>query len=417
MEKRQLYIITTLVILSLLTGLAIWYAYIVRKQEQLTQTKTIEIKDLSIPPNINLNNPNTDSNSTQTYGDQYTNNVEAPTQQDTKNQDNNTTNTIIKPDNWTLSNITQEPVLNFSIKDSTITYIESKTGIINNFNIETTQVDTISQDIIPDLRDFYTLPKDNILIIPKNERPYISNLKEDKKIIIYDPILQVAQTKNALYYLSPIQDNIAIKKIRYKDLDKKELPITTIWDSPLTNWVLQSNNADIYIYQKASNNIPGYAYKLSDTGKLTKLIGDKPALLVNLSPDKQTLLYSTVQGSVISLNLKNISSGEITPLYIKTLASKCVWNTDSIILYCAVPNNLNFIKDLPNSWYKGLSHLSDNLWSINTKTGEAIEILSYTGLDIVNIKVIKDGIVFKDKTSQRLWSIIKEKQINKENEE
>ncbi len=416
MEKRQLYIITTLIILSLLTGLAIWYAYIVRKQEQLTQTKTIEIKELTTPPpNINLNNNlDTASDSTQAFGGQFGNNIKDPAQQNTTNQNDNI---VTKPDIWTLSNITQEPVLNFSIKDSIIIYMEAKTGIINNYDIENNQIDTISQDIIPDLRDFYTLPKDNILIIPKNERPYISNLKEDKKTIIYDNILQIAQTKDALYYLSPIQEGITVKKIKYKDLNKKELPITAIWDSPLTNWILQSNNTDIYIYQKASNNIPGYAYRLSDSGKLTRLMADKPALLVNLSPNKQALLYSTVQDSTVSLNLKNIINGEVTPLYIKTLASKCVWNTDSIIIYCAVPNNLAFIENLPDSWYKGLSHLSDNLWGINTKTGEAIELLPYTGLDIIDIKVIRNGIVFKDKISQTLWSIIKEKQINKEDEE
>jgi hypothetical protein len=159
------------------------------------------------------------------------------------------------------------------------------------------------------------------------------------------------------------------------------------------------------VTQQASHNIPGYSYSVTNGGN-TPLEQDKPGLVVNLSPDDATLLYSTIDNSGVSLYIKNMTTGASTRLYIETLANKCIWGSDSVTLYCAVPNSLP--QNLPESWYKGKTHFADNILRVDTTTGDSDELSYNTGLDIVDLHIVDDTLVFKNKIDQSLWALTKD---------
>jgi hypothetical protein len=415
MERRKIYIITIIIILTLLAGLAVWYAYIVKQETKLTQTQDINTpKTLSVPPIID--SVPTDPGAITTYGERYNNSTDTESEQDST-VDIADTNTIIQPDKWVLTNIYTDQALNINITDTDIVYADAKTGKINSYNTSTQDADVLSIDLLPDTRGVYTLENNYILIIPKNDRAYITKIILDddtptlsgNNIIIYDTILQVVRSDSRLYYTTPSGSGISIKYIKYSDLTKDKLPIRELWSSPLSYWTLGVYDSGVYITQMASNNIPGYAYKISNNGTLTAIIRDKPGVITNLSPNGDVLLYSLTENDGVSLYIKDLITSEITPIYTKTLANKCQWGSDSIYIYCGMPSNLSFVKDLPDSWYKGLSGFSDSLWRINTKSGEASELISYLGLDIVDIHILDDVVVFKNKADQSIWSIMKVK--------
>lgn len=75
-----------------------------------------------------------------------------------------------------------------------------------------------------------------------------------------------------------------------------------------------------------------------DTKKLTKLINSQDNLQIAWSPDGKQLLYS--RGSTKpELFAMEIVSAQTRKLNLKTMASKCAWKSDSITLYCAVPES------------------------------------------------------------------------------
>jgi hypothetical protein len=96
-----------------------------------------------------------------------------------------------------------------------------------------------------------------------------------------------------------------------------------------------------------------------------------------------------------------------TEFSLKTLPEKCIWSeVDVNKIYCAVPKNLP-TANYPDDWYKGLVSFDDNLWQIDTLTGETTLLLNQFGFDIINIFKTKneDFLFFQNKKDGTLWSL------------
>jgi hypothetical protein len=140
-----------------------------------------------------------------------------------------------------------------------------------------------------------------------------------------------------------------------------------IWSSTLQGWnvSIPSPNTVLFV-QHASAGVAGSAYSVDlDTLEPT-LIYRGTGLSVAPSPNQERLIVST--SHVDSLNTV-ISEGlyaTTTPLSIRTLAEKCVWNpVRSEIVYCAVPSTTPR-GSYPDTWYRGEVHTSDVWWRVNT---------------------------------------------------
>ena len=95
-----------------------------------------------------------------------------------------------------------------------------------------------------------------------------------------------------------------------------------------------------------------------------------------------------------------------------TLPEKCIWsNTDSKIIYCAVPKNFP-AGDYPDAWYQGLVNFTDDIWLINTDTMAStlifdLEKQANKNLDITDLHLDKNDnfLFFTNKTDMTLWSL------------
>ena len=406
MEKRKAYIITALIILLTLTGLAFWYLYTAKQELAIGQTTDLELygagESLGRPDNTS--GPSGFDNQPITTPS----NPNQITQQDSSEPQENQDTPIIEPESWRLVQISNEPSVGASSHGGIIQFTDQKTGNIYTSNKGNTKK-RISGSTLQQVRNSYTMPDDSVLIITNNTTPKQISLKEPEPTItttdFLDDMLQIAQSGDHLYYTTPNNTGgIDIKSTK----DTQEI----LWSSHLAGWLLQAIDDYIIVTQKASYNIPGYAYRIPRQGLASSTIPeviaqDLPGLITNLSQDATQLLYSTSGKNGTKLFLKSLDTSDIIPLSIKTLASKCTWGGDSISLYCAVPRTIP--SNMPDNWYKGQVHFTDSLWRINTTTGDAYELAQNTDLDILEIvEDTENGVVvFKNKTDQSLWAVIK----------
>lgn len=166
----------------------------------------------------------------------------------------------------------------------------------------------------------------------------------------------------------------------------------------------------IVLTTKPSGTANGYSYGLDTIKKtMTKYLGATPGAYAILSPNAKTLLYSAA-GTSVALNTKPVSGGDSISLGIKTLADKCVWNTASTAVYCAVPTSIG-TETLPDSWYQGTVSFSDLLWKIDMINGISTLLSNpeqeiKTSLDITNLAIdpAESYIFFINKKDATLWS-------------
>ncbi len=226
--------------------------------------------------------------------------------------------------------------------------------------------------------------------------------------------MSVSPTKDKLFYLTEDQSGQEIGVI-YNTSDAKK---TQVFQSPFRDWLSQWPKANVIaLTTKPSANVAGYLYFLNDfldtkKSAFTRILGDINGLTTLTSPDTKNVLYSQSNNGGFTLNTYNIKDNKSQPISLTTLPEKCVWSKINVnVVYCAIPANIPNT-DYPDAWYQGLVSFSDNIWGINTATGETdllINIPDFSGKEIDAIKpFLSDSeqfLFFTNKKDSMLWSL------------
>lgn len=145
------------------------------------------------------------------------------------------------------------------------------------------------------------------------------------------------------------------------------------------------------------------------TQRVTPFISGELALDVLLSPDGSRALVSYRTNTGISLFVRQ-TDGSLEYTGLDTMVEKCVWSSDSVLAYCAVP--LSIISNTaPDTWYQGLEVFTDDMWRINTQdvtTSLLFSAISDEGyaLDIIDLGLSLDEkfMYFRDKQNLFFWT-------------
>jgi hypothetical protein len=127
------------------------------------------------------------------------------------------------------------------------------------------------------------------------------------------------------------------------------------------------------------------------------------------SPDGSTFIASSVstRGYDMSLSLFDTATHDIkAEIGFATLPEKCVFSKkETESLFCAVPKYLGN-NPLPDAWWQGRVGFNDELWRINTSTGETSLFLEAGGFDMTNLFLSpnENFIFFINKKDSTLWS-------------
>ncbi len=186
----------------------------------------------------------------------------------------------------------------------------------------------------------------------------------------------------------------------------------TIWNSGFKSWRIASLGSNLLIFTKPSASIPGYAYNLSLTGTVTKLLGPLNGLVVTPNSSGTRLLYSYSASGTTKLFSEDLGKKLSTEIMPATIADKCVWSVkEGSAFFCGTPID-GFLGAEPDGWYAGKTHFSDYIWRYDTLSEASQLILEPKAQFGVTMDVSHPALspdekyfVFINKLDLTLWAV------------
>ncbi|MDP3734807.1 MAG: hypothetical protein Q8R39_00035 [bacterium] len=184
------------------------------------------------------------------------------------------------------------------------------------------------------------------------------------------------------------------------------LPLTEL----LVGWPADET---VTILTKPSAGAPGYFYE-AERGVANRIATGFARGLTALldSTGTMALVGTSDQRGYTSSLIDRAKGNARRALPAATFADKCLWSRNTpAILYCAVPKGGLGLSQ-PDSWYQGLTALSDDLYRIDTETGAAERVIDLSveasrEFDLMNLMLdpSEEYILFIDKNTLFLWSL------------
>jgi hypothetical protein len=208
-----------------------------------------------------------------------------------------------------------------------------------------------------------------------------------------------------IFYLLESGDNVSGTTVNLTTGVK-----TLIFSSPFTEWLSSfPNNKLVTLTTKAAGSVPGYVYALGTTKSLpTQILGGVNGLTTLPSPNGKFILYAD---SNLSLSIYNTDTKTSNTMGINTLPEKCVWDSGSDAIYCAVPKSVPG-GEYPDSWYQGEISFADQIWKADAATGNATMLADPAtagGEEIDGTKLALDKganyLFFVNKKDSFLWEL------------
>ncbi len=298
-----------------------------------------------------------------------------------------TNQNIDKISNTTIPRV-YESVWNRNLSTTILRYMKDTSDVVVNFYAEirktsaTTATDAVTVTTPYEIKGRFLSPAiKEIAVSPKADRIFTLN----------------------------IENGVGVGYISNFDESKK----IKIFDTPLTQVALQwPEENTLSITTKASGVSAGTLY-FSDVkkGGLKKIIGGIMGLTTKTSMDARKVLFSLGGGRVKTAiyNTKDYTTQEVV---FKTLADKCVWSKIHIdSLYCAVPTEIPSGL-YPDDWYKGTVSFVDQIWYLDSVTGEVRLLANLLNLsnDLIDATDLsldpkENFLYFINKKDLTLWSL------------
>lgn len=333
----------------------------------------------------------------------------------------------------TLRHLSVTPIGGFmasSTASSTLVrYIDRGVGHIYEVLSANTNIDKISNTTIPRVYESYWNKNGNVAILRylKEENDTVVNFYSELRKTATSSATVTTPYEIKGKFLSPaikeiaispkadriftfnLEENKGVGYISGFDENKK----TRVLDTPLTQvraeWPEENT---IAITTKASGVSAGHLYFLDiKKGLLKKIIGGITGLATKTASNGKKVLFS-IGGNKVSTALYNIKDSSTQEIVFKTLADKCVWSkmhADDV--YCAVPNEIP-TGIYPDDWYKGNISFVDQIWHLDTTTGEVHLLVNLLNLsnDLIDATDLtldpkENFLYFVNKRDMTLWSL------------
>src|SRR3989344_584835 len=260
-----------------------------------------------------------------------------------------------------------------------VRYTERSTGHTYDAFVDTVGVVRMSNTTIPKVSEALWSPATSSLIVRyldsgENITTYAATLlkqgEEGQLSGIFLPrnILNITFSPNgsSLAYLTDTASGAEVITAK-ADGSKK----TSIFTSPLHEWLLSwPATATLMLQSKPSASAEGFLYSLGINGKVKKVLGNILGLIASVNSAFSKIVFSESAENGLAMRVLDMKSGTTLQLPLSTLPrDKCVWSTRSTtIIFCAAPRQLPAAA-YPDAWYQGLISFSDDIWKIDTVSG------------------------------------------------
>ena len=186
----------------------------------------------------------------------------------------------------------------------------------------------------------------------------------------------------------------------------------TIFNSPVSYWNISWPKENIIsLTTKASYRDSGLLFFFSpQTYSMDRILGNVNGMSTVTNGDANLVAYSYTSNNSFLLNVYDVANKISETFNIATLADKCAWGENNPkILYCAIPKVVP-PDNYPDAWYQGVESFSDNIWKINTETGDSQELYQVglnenADIDAFDLKLSPDDqyLAFSNKNDLSLW--------------
>lgn len=307
-------------------------------------------------------------------------------------------------------------------------YIDRGTGHVYEAHSDSMEITKISNTVIPKTYDSYWNKNMNAFVTRymKEDRDEIVNFYAELKstgtstaVTPYEIKGKFLQSSINQIAISPAKDRIFTWNIEngggvgyINSFDEKNKQ--KIIDLPLREVSIDwPENNNVTITTKGLSNSSGYMYLISTKdGSINKILSGVKGITAKISKDLSKAVYSSAIEDGLNTLIYNAKDGTSIETLFKTLADKCVWSTKrKNELYCAVPTEIPQAK-YPEDWYKGNISFVDQIWHLDTETGEVHLLanpisLSNSIIDAVklNLDPDEDFLYFINKRDLTAWSL------------
>ncbi len=275
---------------------------------------------------------------------------------------------------------------NKNLSAAVFRYIKDETGIITNFYAEIRPFKTSASstpEIPAEIKGrFMSSTIREVAVSPKGDRIFTWSVENEKGV----------------GYISNFDETKKVKVI--------EAPMTLVnIDWPEENTVTVS--------PKASGVASGHFYTINlKKPALIKPIPTGTGLTAKLSADTKHIIYSNSLGRGFSTNLYTAKDSSLQDVVFRTTTEKCVWSKlHPAEIYCAVPTDFP-VGVYPDDWYRGNISFVDQLWHLDTVTGEVHLLVNplleaNELVDAINLTLDpkENYLYFMNKRDLTLWSL------------
>lgn len=231
---------------------------------------------------------------------------------------------------------------------------------------------------------------------------------ELKGYFLAENITEVSVSPDAqkIFYLLNMGDGVVGTVVNLVDAKK-----TQVFSSAFTEWLTQWPTPNTITFTtRPDSSVQGFIYAFNLTTKsFTRVLGEVNGLTTLTSPSGKMVLSGD---NFLTLSLYHTDTKTTEAVGVKTLPEKCVWESGNVFIYCAVPK-IGGRGDYPESWYKGLVSFSDQIWRVNTETGNATVLIDPAlvpggeEIDGIKLSLAPDGryLFFVNKKNSSLWEL------------
>ncbi|MCE9517919.1 hypothetical protein K8Q96_02880 [Candidatus Nomurabacteria bacterium] len=297
---------------------------------------------------------------------------------------------------------------------SALRYVERITGHIYQRDLDTKNVAKISNSTIPSIYESILDSKASTTIyryLSTDNRTitsFMATLGATKGEFLSSDIIDISTSldKTKFFYLTKNTSGV-VGTIRSFTETKKSQVFTSHFTEWLSQWV---GDQKIYLTTKASYSASGYLFSLNTTnGTLTKVKGPTAGLTTLANNNGSIVLYSVSTSNGPQLFVFDTVSHISNSINLYGLPEKCIWSSDNIYVYCALPSNINNPEN-PDAWYQGIVSFNDSFVKINTITFEVENIANSndnTAVDATHLILdnTETNIFFINKKDSTLWSL------------
>jgi len=294
-----------------------------------------------------------------------------------------------------------------------IRYVERMNGHIYKMFLDTKIKEKISNSTIPGIYEaFFDKTAKTViyryLSTDKIISSFVATLGAPKGEFLPQDIsdLSISQDKTKFFYLTE-NNNGVTGAIETFGETKRDI----VFNSPFTEWLSEwSTNQGMFLTTKPSYSVNGSIFLLNTTNKtISKIFGGVLGLTTLVNPTGSLVLYSTSTETGPKLGVFDINKHTTKDLDTYGLPEKCVWSSDNINIFCAVPNVITG-NQYPDYWYQGLISFDDYFVKINTIRDDKITIansINETSIDgtYLFLDKIENLLFFINKKDSTLWSL------------